>query len=126
MSIEFRLDKKEKTILIVVVGDVTVDDLRNMRNHTVELLKETGIENFIVDLSALDSILEQDTFITYKLGKEFQDVNFPITAKTAIILPTNNDVLQQVKFLHTVEINRMRGPIEYVTSYEDALAWFHS
>ena len=28
------------------------------------------------------------------------------------------------EFLHTVEINRGRGPIKYVDSFGDAFAWF--
>ena len=126
MSIEFRINKKDQAILIVAVGDVSSYEMQEMRQRTVELLSETGIDNYVVDLSAVTSFVEHNTLATYKLGKEFQEIEFPLSAKTAVILPINEDALSQVKFLHTVEVNRMRGPLKYVSSYEEALSWFNA
>ena len=126
MGIEFRLNEEEKTILIMAVGDISSYEMKEMRQRTVELLNETGLENYVVDLSALTSVVEHDTLTTYELGKLFQEIDFPLSAKTAVVLPLDEDVRQQVKFLHTVEVNRMRGPLKYVSSYEEALAWFNS
>ena len=126
MSIEFTVNKEDGVILITASDTVSIQDLREVRSRTIELLNKTGIENYVVDLSAATSILEQKTITTYQLGKEFQDIKFPYSTKTAVILPTNDEAREQAKFLHTVEVNRMRAPLEYVSSYEEALDWFNS
>jgi len=126
MSVEFTINEDDNVILITVINTVSVEELKWTRSKTIELLTITGIENYVVDLSAVTSILEQKTITTYQLGKEFQEINFPLTAKTAVILPTDDEAREQAKFLHTVEINRVRGPLQYVSSYEEALNWFLS
>ena len=126
MSIKFTIDQKNKIILIRTIDDISPKDVLEMRTWTMELLTETGIENFVVDMSAATSILYQDTVTTYKMGKEFQGLDFPLSAKTAVILPNDEEVRRQATFLHTVEVNRMRGPLKYVENYEEALDWFKS
>ena len=126
MSIEFTVNKDDNVILISITNTVSVEDLKWMRSKTIELLNETGIKNYVVDLSAATSILDQKTITTYQLGTEFQHIKFPHTTKTAVILPTDDEARKQANFLHTVEINRIRAPLEYVSSYEEALTWFNS
>jgi len=126
MSIKLIVNSDDEAILIQAFGSISAKELKQMRKKTIEILNKNGIQNFVVDLSKLTSILEQSTFATYKSGKEFKDINFPLSAKTAVILPVEESVRQQIKFLHVVEINRMRGPIEYVSSYKEALEWFNS
>jgi hypothetical protein len=126
MSTEFTVNKEDDVILITIINTVSVEELKWIRSKTIELLNETGIKNYIVDLSAVTSILEQKTISMYQLGKEFQEIKFPYNTKTAVILPTDDEAREQAKFLHTVEINRMRGPLRYVSSYEEALGWFNS
>ena len=126
MGIEFIVNKKDEVILITATASISTADVKWMRNKTVELLEETGIKNYVVDLSKVASIVEQDTLTAYEVGKEFRNVNFPLSTKTAVILPIDESARDQVKFLHTVEINRMRGPLNYVSSYENALEWFNS
>ena len=124
MSIEFIVKANEGHILIQASGSISTADIKEMRIKTVELLNETGIKNYVVDLSKLISIEELSTYTTYMLGKEFKNIKFPLSTKTAVILPVEEATREQVKFMHIVEINRMRGPLEYVTSYEEALEWF--
>ena len=126
MSIEFKISEKERIIAIIATGDVDSEEIRAMRKKTIVLYQETDIENFLLDLSQVSSLVEQNTFTTYRLGKEFQDLEFPLSAKTAVILPADDQAREQVKFMHTVEVNRMRGPLEYFESRDQALAWFKS
>ena len=124
MTIEFKTIQEDRVILITATGDISTDELNAMRNKTIDLLNKTGIQDFVVDLSEVTSILKQDVLKAYKKGKEFDSLQFPVTAKTAVILPLNKEAKEQVTFMHTVEINRMRGPIKYVASYEEAISWF--
>ena len=126
MSIEFKINKKDNVIIIVANQDISNVDVSWMRNKTIDVLNATGINNFLVDLSETTSILEQDVLSAYQQGKAFQAINFPVTTKTAVILPVDENARKQAKFLHTVESNRYRGPIRYVSSYEEALVWFSS
>ena len=126
MNIEFTVNKDDNVILITVINAVSVEELKRMRSKTIELLIETGIKNYVVDLSAVTSVFGQQTLTSFQLGKEFQEIKFPYSTKTAVILPTDEEARSQAKFLHTVEINRMRGPLEYVSSYAEALTWFNS
>lgn len=124
MPIVFQINEKDDAVLITVTGDIDDDEITQMRVQTLETLNETGIHNFVVDMSEMTSFLERDTLKTYESGKEFAEMKFPLSMKTAIILPKDNKVTKQAKFLHTVEVNRARPPIKYVASYEEALAWF--
>lgn len=124
MSIEFTLNTDDEIVLIQAFGSVSAEEIKRMRHKTMEVLHETGFKNYVVDLSKLTSIVGQSTVTTYKLGKEFKKIKFPLSTKTAVILPTEESAREQVEFLHIVEINRMRGPIEYVSSYEEAVQWF--
>ena len=126
MGVEFRIDEQNRAILIIASGAVSAEDLRYIRTRTVELLNETGIQNYLVDMVAVISVFEQDTTAAYNLGKNFSELDFPLSTKTAVILPENEEACQQAKFLHTVEVNRMRGPLKYVTSYAEALDWFNT
>lgn len=126
MGIDFTVNENDDTILIQASNTISTEEIRWMRSQTVDLLEKTGIKNYVVDLAKVSSIGEQSTHITYKLGKEFKRINFPLSTKTAVILPEDQSARKQAEFLHTVEINRMRGPLKYVSSYQEALEWFNS
>ena len=126
MSFEFTVNRDDDVILITLNKTVSIEDLKLSRTKTIELLNETGIHNYIVDLSAVISFLDQDVITTYQMGKEFQNIKFPLSTKTAVIMPMDEEARNQATFLHTVEINRMRGPLKYVSSYKEALSWFKS
>ena len=126
MSTEFTINSNDGVVIIQASGSISAKELKRMRKKTIELLNETGITNFVLDLSKLTSLLSQNTYATYKSGKEFKNINFPLSAKTAVILPEDMEARKQAEFLHTVEINRMRGPLKYVSSYKEALDWFNA
>ena len=124
MPIEFQINPEDDAVLITVTGDISDDEITQMRLKTMEILNETGIQNYVVDTANMTSFLERSTVETYESGKEFIEMKFPITMKTAVIMPTDEKVKEQAKFLHVVELNRARPPITYVSSYEEALDWF--
>jgi len=126
MSIEFTSNKEDEVILITLSGTISAEDINGMRRKTIELLNETGIKNYVVDMTAVTSMLEQKTTETYQMGKKFKEIVFPYSTKTAVILPRDDEARTLATFLHTVEINRVRGPMKYVSSYEEALDWFRS
>ena len=126
MSIEFTIKPEDDVVLITAQGDISDDEIAEMRIKTMEVLSETGIHNYVVDMAKMTSFLERNTIKTYESGKEFVEMKFPFSMKTAVIMPIDDKVREQAKFLHVVELNRARPPIKYVSSYEEALAWFRS
>ncbi len=126
MSIEFRINIENAVVLITASGDIADEEVKAMRDRTMEILQETGIENFVVDMTQVTSFFQRSTLKTYEKGKEFAEMNFPMSMKTAVILPVDEKVREQAEFLHTVELNRARPPMKYVSSHEEALAWFNS
>ena len=53
-------------------------------------------------------------------------INFSILEdkKAAVLMPDNPTAREQVEFLHTVEINRGRGVINYVETFDEAFSRF--
>ena len=126
MPIEFQTNKEDDAVLITAEGDVSDDEITWMRAKTMETLNATGIQNYVVDMANMTSFLQHSTIRTYEVGKEFVELQFPLSMKTAVILPRDDKIKEQAKFLHVVELNRARPPMKYVSSYEEALAWFRS
>lgn len=126
MPIEFQINEKDDVVLITTTGNISEQEIIAMRIKTLEVLNETGIQNFVVDMTYVDSFLEQSTAKTYEMGKEFVEMEFPLSMRTAVILPISHTVKKQAELLHLVEINRARPELRYVSSYEEALDWFRS
>ena len=124
MQINFSRRDKQKTIVIRVSGEVSAEDIRDMRRQTVAEAEETGYSNFIMDIRELESINSGDTFATFELGEEFGDIGFSRQNNTAVLMPADEEARRQAEFLHTVEINRHRGALLYVDTIEEALSWF--
>jgi hypothetical protein len=124
MPINFSSLEDKKTVLIEADGDVTAAEVTDMRRHSVELVDETGFTNFIVDLRDLQSLEQGHTFAIFDLGERFSEAQFSVWANTAVLMPDNPAAREQVEFLHTVEINRGRGVINYVETFDEAFSWF--
>jgi anti-anti-sigma regulatory factor len=124
MSITFETLADASAILIKASGHVDASEVETMRCKTVELTNETGFSNYIVDISDLQSIASGDTFATYELGDAFRSTGIRFQTRTAVIMPEDHVARRQAEFLHTVELNRGRGDIRYVTSAAEALEWF--
>lgn len=124
MPIKFQTFEKDDAVLITTSGDISEEEIIAMRTKTLDVLNETGIQNFVVDMTHVNSFLEHSTAKTYEMGKEFVKMEFPLSMRTAVILPASQKVREQAELLHLVEINRARPELEYVASYEEALAWF--
>ena len=126
MSIEFTLLAEDDVVVITAAGLVSEEEVLAMRRQSAQMLADTGIQNYYVDLTALLSLAEGRTVKAFELGETFADVQFPYTTRTAVRLPDDPHAREQAKFLHTVELNRGRGVLRYVDSLDDAMAWFRS
>lgn len=124
MTIEFSTLDRQRTVLIEAHGDVTTEEVLEMRRHSVELAGATGFKNFIVDIRQLQSIARGSTYAAYDLGEQFSESGFSVWTNTAVLMPEDQAARDQVEFLHTVEINRGRGVINYVESFDEAYSWF--
>lgn len=124
MTIKFETWPDANAIIIRTADDVDAAAVEVMRIRTMELTKETGFHNYLVDMSDLRSIANGDTFATYDLGDRFREVGILFRTRTAIILPADPDARRQAEFLHTVELNRGRGDLMYVDSAGEAREWF--
>ena len=124
MSIEFSILHDHKAIAIVIEGHVTSADVQDMRRRTVEAAEQSGYRNFVVDIRLLLSIDDGSAFSTYDLGEQFKDAGFSVWTNTAVLMPEDPAAREQAEFLHTVEVNRGRGIMSYVESFDEAFSWF--
>ena len=124
MSIKFAVLDEQKVVSITVAGHVTADDIQEMRRRTVELAEQTGYRNFIMDIRRLLSIADGSDSAAYDLGEEFKKTGFSVWNNTAVLMPEDPSARAQAEFMHTVEVNRGRGVLSYVESYEEAFGWF--
>ena len=124
MKIEFSVLDERQAVAIEVEGHLTARDVQDMRRRTVEIADETEYRNFVVDIRRLGSIDDGSAFSAYDLGEQFKGSGFSVWTNTAVLMPEDPAAREQVEFLHTVEINRGRGVLNYVESFEEAFAWF--
>ena len=124
MKIEFSVQDEHRTVVIEGRGRVTVEDVQRMRRRSVELAEQTGYSNFIVDLRGLVSIDDGSTVTAYELGDQFKSSGFSVWTNTAVLMPEDPEARKQAEFMHAVEVNRGRGLLSYVESYDEAYDWF--
>ena len=126
MTIEFTVLDEHRAVAAAVEGRVTIEDVQRFRRRSVEMAEETGFRNFIVDLRRLLAIDDGSTLTAYELGEEFKSSGFSVWTNTAVLMPENPAAREQAEFMHTVEVNRGRGILSYVESYDEAYDWFDS
>jgi hypothetical protein len=124
MNIEFSILDEHKAVSIVVEGHLTAADVHEMRRDTVEIAGQTGYRNFIMDIRRLLSIADGSDFAAYDLGEQFKDAGFSVWNNTAVLMPEDPAARAQIEFMHTVEVNRGRGVLSYVESFDEAFSWF--
>jgi len=124
LAIEFSILQDNQAIQIEIDGDVTADQVDQMRQRSVTLVEETGFKNFIVDLRNFGSLERGNTFAIFDIGNNFSDHQFTVWSNTAVLMPDDEKAREQIEFLHTVEVNRGRGVINYVKTKEEAFSWF--
>lgn len=124
MNIEFSILSEQEAVAITARGHVTAADVQEMRRRTVELADQTGYRNFIVDIRSLLSIAGGSDLSAYDLGEQFKESGFSVWNNTAVLMPKDPAARAQVELLHTVEVNRGRGILSYVESFDEAFKWF--
>ena len=124
MNIEFSILTDQRAVAITAKGHVTAEDVQDMRRRTVELAKQTGYRNFVVDIRNLLSIADGSDFSAYDLGEQFKESGFSVWNNTAVLMPEDPVARAQAELLHTVEVNRGRGILSYVESFDEAFSWF--
>lgn len=124
MNIEFSILDEHKAVSIVVEGHLTAADVQEMRRDTVEIADQTGYRNFIMDIRRLLSIADGSDFAAYDLGEQFKETGFSVWNNTAVLMPEDPAARAQIEFMHTVEVNRGRGVLSYVESFDEAFSWF--
>ena len=124
MAIRFSVLEDKKAVLIEAEGAVVAEEILQLRKRAVEVIAETGLMNFIIDLRNLESLERGRSSAIFDLGQSFSDANISVWANTAVLMPLDQGAHEQVELLHTVQINRGRGIINYVESFEEAYSWF--
>ena len=124
MNVEFSILDEHKAVSIVVEGHLTAADVQEMRRDTVEIADQTGYRNFIMDIRRLLSIADGSDFAAYDLGEQFKETGFSVWNNTAVLMPDDPAARAQIEFMHTVEVNRGRGVLSYVESFDEAFSWF--
>lgn len=123
MPIVFSLTDADTIGVIVLTGAIGVKDITEMRAETMRFVRDSNILNWIVDLSAVTSMVEASKLRLFLLGEDFRTVGFSLSSRTAIIEPIDQVARENARFLHMVEVNRGRGPIAYFDSHEEARSW---
>lgn len=124
MNIEFSILNDQKAVAITAKGHVTSAEVQEMRRRAVELANQTGYRNFIVDIRNLLSIAGGSDVSAYDLGDQFKESGFSVWNNTAVLMPEDPEARAQAELLHTVEVNRGRGILSYVESFDEAFSWF--
>ena len=124
MATEFSVLDDKRTIVITSAGDVDAAELTGLRRRSVELIEETGFTDFIIDFRNLNSIESGKTFAIVEAGESYSDFRITVWSNTAMLLPEDETVREQVDLMCTIEINRGRGVISYVDTFEEAFTWF--
>ena len=124
MNIEISILNDQKAVAITATGHVTAEDVQQMRRRTVELADRTGYRNFIVDIRNLLSIADGSESSAYDLGEQFKESGFSVWNNTAVLMPEDPAARAQAELLHTVEVNRGRGILSYVETFDEAFSWF--
>ena len=124
MNIEFSILSDQRAVAITAKGHVTAEEVQDMRRRTVELAEQTGYRNFVVDIRNLLSIADGSDFSAYDLGEQFKESGFSVWNNTAVLMPEDPAARAQAELLHTVEVNRGRGILSYVESFDEAFSWF--
>ena len=124
VTIEFSVLNDQQAVAITAEGHVTIGEVRDMRRRSVELANETGYRNFIVDIRNLLSIANGSDFSAFDLGEQFKESGFSVWNNTAVLMPDDPTARAQAELLHTVEVNRGRGILSYVESFDEAFSWF--
>ena len=110
--------------MIKIDGTVDAEQAEQMRQQSVNIVAETGIKNFIVDMRGLESLLDGQTTAIVDLASEFKGHEFTVWSNTAVLMPVNERAHEQIDLLHTIEVNRGRGVLNYVETIDEALSWF--
>jgi hypothetical protein len=126
MKIECSVLDEHQAVAIEVEGRVSSEGVQQMRRRSVEIAQETGYRNFIVDLRCLVAIDDGSTLTAYDLGEQFKSSGFSVWNNTAVLMPEDPAAREQAEFMHTVEVNRGRGLLSYVESFDEAYAWFEA
>jgi len=126
MSTQFSILNEHEAILISMTGHVSEEDINEMRQRTTEIAAETGFSRFVMDIEDVLSIAEGSPFAVFELGSKFRSSGFPLQTQTAVIMPTDAKAREQAELMHTVQVNRGRGRLQYVDSLDDGLAWVSS
>jgi hypothetical protein len=124
MTTEFSVLDDKRTIVITSEGDVDAAELAQLRQRSAELIEETGFTDFIVDIRDVTSIESGKTFAIVEVGESYSDFRITVWSNTAVLLPVDDVAREQVELMHTVEVNRGRGVINYVDSFDEAFSWF--
>lgn len=126
MSTDFAIVDDDTIVVITVSGHISQLEMDAMRARTISLVEDKKILNFVMDISGLLSIEQRSPFAAYALGDEFRSIGFPMNTKTAVVMPTDPGAREQAELLHSVEVNRGRGELQYVDSVDDGLDWLRN
>jgi hypothetical protein len=124
LAIKFSILEKKRAVLIKIDGTVDAEQAEQMRQQSVNIVAETGIKNFIVDMRGLESLLDGQTTAIVDLASDFKDHGFTVWSNTAVLMPVNEMAHEQVDLLHAIEVNRGRGLLSYVETIDEAHSWF--
>lgn len=124
MSIEIKVLNTQRAVLIYLDGAVDAAQTTQMRHDCVNLVSKTGLTDFIVDMRRVTSIENGEPTAIVDLGNNFKKHNFTVWSNTAVLMPLDERAYEQAELMHTIEVNRGRGVLNYVESMEEAFSWF--
>ena len=124
MSIQFEVRDDRETVVVTASGHIAPSQVAEMRQQLVAVSEKTGFRNYLFDTRGVLSLDNGNTSSIADMGYKWSEVGFSVWNNTAVLLPHDDSAREQVRLLHTIEINRGRGVIQYVDSIDDAYGWF--
>lgn len=107
MPCELKMNKEDDIIEVFLLGDVTFDEVTDIRMQIASLCREKGYRRVLVDTTKSTVVLGGSTMDIFNFGTEvLSNANMPPDAKTAVVIIPNTKAGADWHFLATVEVNR--------------------
>jgi hypothetical protein len=119
MSYTIKADEKEGVIYLTIRDTITLEMAIESRQELAQLLQKTGIKKVLVD--QLDGITDATVTDIYEFHSSHKDV-FTDPVRIAMILSTEKEKFDNLKFAENVAINRGMA-MRVFTEINDGLKW---
>ena len=105
MSVKVEYLPKDKTVVIIATGTITVDELGCQSPVTVSLLKQHAASRMLVDYT--DAQVQVSTMDIYTIPDRYDALGLPRSVRIAVVMP--RDLEDKALFDFYADVTHNRG-----------------